>query len=80
MTVNRWSRVLSVWAGTLLVTVTAWAQSSTTGVIEGRVRDQEGNAVVGATVTGLANRSPSAAVTDAHGRYTLANLPRVSTR
>jgi outer membrane receptor for ferrienterochelin and colicin len=57
------------------VTVTAWAQSSTTGVIEGRVRDQEGNAVVGATVTGLANRSPSAAVTDAHGRYTLANLP-----
>jgi outer membrane receptor protein involved in Fe transport len=72
--VNRWSRILSLWAAALLVSVTAWAQSSTTGIIEGRVRDQAGNAVEGATVTGIANRSPSAAVTDAQGRYTLANL------
>jgi len=73
--VNRWSRILSLWAAALLVSVTAWAQSSTTGIIEGRVRDQAGNAIAGATVTGVANRSPSAAVTDGQGRYTLANLP-----
>jgi hypothetical protein len=51
------------------------AQSSTTGVIEGRVRDQAGNAVADATVTASANRAPSTAVTDSQGRYTLANLP-----
>jgi len=73
--VNKWLRILSLWAAALLVSVTAWAQSSTTGIIEGRVRDQAGNAIVGATVTGVANRSPSAAVTDGQGRYTLANLP-----
>ena len=73
--VNRWLRILSLWAAALLVSVTAWAQSSTTGIIEGRVRDQAGSAIVGATVTGVANRSPSAAVTDSQGRYTLANLP-----
>jgi outer membrane receptor protein involved in Fe transport len=73
--VIRWSRILSLWAAALLVSLTAWGQSSTTGTIEGRVRDQAGNAIAGATVTGIANRSPSSAVTDSQGRYTLANLP-----
>ena len=73
--VNRWLRILSLWAAALLVSMTALAQSSTTGTIEGRVRDQAGNGIAGASVTGIANRSPSAAVTDGQGRYTLANLP-----
>ena len=73
--VNKWLRILSLWAVALLVSMTAWAQSSTTGTIEGRVRDQAGNGIAGASVTGIANRSPSAAVTDSQGRYTLANLP-----
>jgi outer membrane receptor protein involved in Fe transport len=72
---NRWFRILSLWAAALLVSITAWAQSSTTGVIEGRVRDQAGNPIAAATVTGIANRGPSTAVTDLQGRYTLANLP-----
>lgn len=73
--VKRWSRILSLCAAALLVSLSAWAQSSTTGVIEGRVRDQAGNPVADATVTGAANRAPSATVTDSEGRYTLANLP-----
>jgi len=73
--VKRWSRILSLCAAALLVSLTAWAQSSTTGVIEGRVRDQAGNPVADATVTGVANRAPSATVTDSEGRYTLQNLP-----
>jgi len=72
---KRWSRILLLGAAALLVSITAWAQSSTTGVIEGRVRDQAGNPVADATVTGIANRAPSATVTDSQGRYTLANLP-----
>lgn len=72
---KRWSRILLLGAAALLVSLTAWAQSSTTGVIEGRVRDQAGNAVADATVTGMGNRAPSATVTDSQGRYTLANLP-----
>ena len=72
---KRWSRILSLAFATLLVSLTAWAQSSTTGVIEGRVRDQAGNAVSDATVTAVANRAPAATVTDSQGRYTLANLP-----
>ena len=72
---KRWSRILALWAAALLVSLSAWAQSSTTGVIEGRVRDQAGNAIADATVTGVANRAPTATVTDSQGRYTLANLP-----
>ena len=73
--VKRWSRILLLCATALLVSLSAWAQSSTTGVVEGRVRDQAGNPVADATVTGAANRAPSATVTDSEGRYTLANLP-----
>ena len=72
---NNSFRGLLIWVAALLVSMTAWAQTSTTGVIEGRVRDQEGNPIAGATVTGVANRAPAAGVTDAQGRYTLANLP-----
>ncbi len=72
---NRGFRMFGLWAATMLLSLAAWAQTSTTGVIEGKVRDQAGNPVSGATVTGIANRAPAAAVTDAQGRYTLANLP-----
>jgi hypothetical protein len=67
--------VLSIWAAALFLSFTAWGQSSTTGTIEGRVRDQAGAGITGATVTAIASRSPSAVVTDSQGRYTIANLP-----
>jgi hypothetical protein len=72
---KRWSRILLLAAAALLVSLTAWAQSSTTGVIEGRVRDQAGNAIADATVTAVASRAPASTVSDSQGRYTLANLP-----
>lgn len=70
-----WSRILPLGVATLLLSLSAWAQTSTTGIIEGRVRDQAGAAIADATITGVANRAPAATVTDAEGRYTLANLP-----
>jgi hypothetical protein len=70
-----WFRVLPLWVAAFLVSLSASAQSSTTGVLEGRVRDQAGNPIAEATVTGVGNRAPSATVTDKQGRYTLANLP-----
>jgi hypothetical protein len=72
---KRWSRILLLAAAALLVSLTAWAQSSTTGVIEGRVRDQAGNAIADATVSAVANRAPASTVADGQGRYNLANLP-----
>ncbi|HEX4825056.1 MAG TPA: TonB-dependent receptor [Candidatus Polarisedimenticolaceae bacterium] len=71
----RWIRMLFASAAACLLALSAWAQTSTTGVIEGRVRDQAGNPVADATVTAVANRAPAAVVTDAQGRYTLSNLP-----
>ena len=71
---KRWTRMLLIWAAAFMVTLSAWAQSSTTGVIEGRVRDQAGNPVADATITAVSNRAPAAAVSDAQGRYTLGNL------
>jgi hypothetical protein len=67
--VNSCSRILSLWAAACLVSMVAWAQSSTTGTIEGRVRDQAGNAIQGAPVTGIANRAPAAAVTDSQALH-----------
>jgi hypothetical protein len=64
---KRWSRILLLGAAALFVSLSAWAQSSTTGVIEGKVRDQAGTAVADATITGVANRGPSATVTDSQG-------------
>jgi outer membrane receptor protein involved in Fe transport len=72
---NRWTRMLASLAVACLFALSAWAQTSTTGVIEGRVRDQAGNPVADATVTAVANRAPASAVTDSQGRYTIANLP-----
>ena len=59
----------------LVFVASAWAQTATTGVIEGRIRDQAGNPIADATVTAVANRAPVAAVTDSQGRFVLANLP-----
>jgi outer membrane receptor protein involved in Fe transport len=58
-----------------MLALSAWAQTATTGVIEGRIRDQAGNPIADATVTAVANRAPVAAVTDSQGRFVLANLP-----
>jgi len=51
------------------------AQTSTTGVLEGVVKDEKGDPVADATVTAMAAQSPTTAVTDARGRYVMAGLP-----
>lgn len=72
---KRTARMILCLVAVCCFALSAWAQTSTTGVIEGRVRDQAGNPVADATVTAVANRAPAAAVTDAQGRYVLSNLP-----
>jgi outer membrane receptor protein involved in Fe transport len=59
------------------VHLTAFAQSHTTGTVSGRVTDQQGGALAGATVTATATTLPGArtAVTSAHGDYILPFLP-----
>ena len=56
---------------------TAFAQGNITGTISGRVTDQQGGVLAGATVTATAVSLPGArtAVTSAHGDYILAFLP-----
>ncbi len=53
----------------------AFAQSSTTGVIEGVVKDEKGEPVADATITAVSGQAPFTALTDAKGRYQLPNLP-----
>jgi len=72
--VKRWSRLLVLGSMACLMALSAWAQTATTGVIEGRLRDQAGNPVADATVTAVANRAPITAVTDSQGRFVLPNL------
>src|SRR5262245_47654091 len=72
---NRWTRSLLLGAMACLVSLSALAQTTTSGVIEGRVRDQAGNPIADATVTAVANRAPAASVTDSQGRFVIPNLP-----
>jgi outer membrane receptor protein involved in Fe transport len=72
---NRLTRSLLLGAIAGLVSLSALAQTTTSGVIEGRVRDQAGNPIADATVTAVANRAPTAAVTDSQGRFVIPNLP-----
>jgi outer membrane receptor protein involved in Fe transport len=60
-----------------LFAVSAMAQTSTTGSIEGTVLDPNGAAVKGATVTVTSPNliSPQSATSDDGGRYTILNLP-----
>ena len=73
--VKRWTRSLLFGAMACLVALSALAQTTTSGVIEGRVRDQAGNPIADATVTAVANRAPTASVTDSQGRFVIPNLP-----
>src|SRR2546430_2697064 len=60
-----------------LFAVSAMAQTSTTGSIEGTVTDPQGRAVPNATVTATSPNliSAQSAQTDDQGRYKLLNLP-----
>src|ERR1700730_8177398 len=60
-----------------LLSTTAFAQSSTTGSIEGRVIDSTGAAVpgVGISVTSPNLISPQSTTTDDQGNYRVLNLP-----
>src|SRR5262245_9259423 len=73
--VKRWTRSLLFGAMACLVALSALAQTTTSGVVEGRVRDQAGNPIADATVTAVANRAPAASVTDSQGRFVIPNLP-----
>jgi outer membrane receptor protein involved in Fe transport len=61
----------------LCASLTAFAQTSTTGAIEGTVVDVNGAAVPGVTVTVTSPNliSDQSAQTDEQGRYRIANLP-----
>src|SRR5262245_39069668 len=60
-----------------LFAVSAMAQTSTTGSIEGTVLDPQGNAVpnAGITISGANLISPQTTQTDSAGRYKVLNLP-----
>ncbi|HYW69928.1 MAG TPA: TonB-dependent receptor [Pyrinomonadaceae bacterium] len=60
-----------------LVATSAFAQTTTTGSIEGIVTDPNGAAVKGATVTATSPNliSPQTATTNDSGRYQISNLP-----
>ena len=73
--VKRWTRSLLFGAMACLVALSALAQTTTSGVIEGRIRDQAGNPIADATVTAVSNRAPAASVTDSQGRFVIPNLP-----
>ena len=64
-------------AACVCVHSTAAAQGNTTGTISGRVTDQQGAVLPGATVTATALSLPGArtAITSAHGDYMLPFLP-----
>jgi outer membrane receptor protein involved in Fe transport len=68
-----WLSVVSL----LLVSVTAFGQSATTGSIEGAVTDPNGAAVKGATVSVTSPNliSPQTATTDDNGRFRVLALP-----
>ncbi len=51
------------------------AQTATTGIIEGTVKNEKGEPIADATLTGTAGQAPFTALTDAKGRYVLPNLP-----
>src|SRR6185369_7617344 len=60
-----------------LVATSAFAQTSTTGSIEGTVTDPNGAAVKGATVTATSPNliSPQSATTNDNGHYLISALP-----
>jgi outer membrane receptor protein involved in Fe transport len=70
-------RVLWLVAACVCIHATAFAQGNTTGTISGRVTDQQGGVLAGATVTATATTLQGArtAVTSEHGDYILAFLP-----
>jgi outer membrane receptor protein involved in Fe transport len=74
---NRYSAVLIALVLLTGFSVTALAQGVQTGTIRGTVRDQQGLAVPGVTITATspALQGPRTAVSDGEGNYTLAALP-----
>lgn len=68
-----------VWiAAVLLLAVTlstpVFAQSATTGIVEGRVTDESGRPLANAVITVSGVQAPAVAVTDAQGRFLVPNL------
>lgn len=63
--------------GLLSFSIASYAQTSTTGIIEGVVTDAAGAVVPGATIKVSSPNliRPQAATSDSQGRYRLANLP-----
>jgi len=66
--------LIAVLVGAVLA-VPVLAQTSTTGVLEGTVKDEKGEVVPDATITASGGQSPLRTVTDARGRYVIPNMP-----
>ena len=74
---HRWVWFRSVSIAAASVAVTAINSSAQTGLLEGRVTDTQGAALVGVTVTAEspARATPAVEITDATGAYRLSALP-----
>ncbi len=61
----------------LLYAAPAFAQTDTTGAMQGVVRDESGNGIAGVTVvaTSTATQTANSEITDDAGRYEISNLP-----
>ena len=74
---HRWVWFRSAGIAAVGVVVTAVNSSAQTGLLEGRVTDTQGAALVGVTVTAEspARATPAVEITDATGAYRLSALP-----
>ena len=70
-----WLRTAAMALAIVSLAVPVWAQSSTTGIIEGRVTNAQGGPIADAVITATAGRAPVTATTDDQGRFFLVNLP-----
>ncbi|HEX5045343.1 MAG TPA: carboxypeptidase-like regulatory domain-containing protein, partial [Candidatus Polarisedimenticolaceae bacterium] len=70
-----WLRTAAMALAILCLSVPVMAQTSTTGIIEGRVTNAQGGPIADAVITAAAGRAPVSATTDAQGRFFLVNLP-----
>ena len=71
---TRWTSALT-WAAVLLAAASALAQPAATGTVYGRVNDESGASVPGATVTLTGSFGSRATTSDAQGAYRFLNVP-----
>jgi hypothetical protein len=71
-----WLRVAAIALGAVLMAVPVFAQTTaTTGAIEGKITDVNGQPIAGVKVTASGARAPISITTTAQGTFLFANLP-----